>query len=301
LSIVVVEGEKLKLSNLSKKMWPDENITKAEFINYYVKIAPFLLPYLKDRPVVFTRYPDGIKGKAFYQKNIPDYAPEWLKTYDEVSCNNGEKKIIRYALLNDLKSLLWAANQASLEIHPWLSRIGTIDYPDFAVFDLDPMENTGFEDARQLALVLKKIFDMEGIKGFPKTSGATGIQIFVPVEPRYTYNEVRNFVEFFCRVLEKTFPEKSTTERNVKNREGKVYLDYLQNVKGKTLIAPYSPRPLPGAPVSAPVTWEELEKGVLPDAFNIRNMPERLKKVGDLFQGVLKEKQKIDKWIVKIF
>ncbi|KYO68058.1 non-homologous end-joining DNA ligase [Thermovenabulum gondwanense] len=301
MSIVVVEGEKLKLSNLSKKMWPDENITKAEFINYYVKIAPFLLPYLKDRPVVFTRYPDGIKGKAFYQKNIPDYAPEWLKTYDEVSFNNGEKKIIRYALLNDLKSLLWAANQASLEIHPWLSRIGTIDYPDFAVFDLDPMENTGFEDARQLALVLKKIFDMEGIKGFPKTSGATGIQIFVPVEPRYTYNEVRNFVEFFCRVLEKTFPEKSTTERNVKNREGKVYLDYLQNVKGKTLIAPYSPRPLPGAPVSAPVTWEELEKGVLPDAFNIRNMPERLKKVGDLFQGVLKEKQKIDKWIVKIF
>lgn len=301
MSIVVVEGEKLKLSNLSKKMWPDENITKAEFINYYVKIAPFLLPYLKDRPVVFTRYPDGIKGKAFYQKNIPDYAPEWLKTYDEVSFNNGEKKIIRYAVLNDLKSLLWAANQASLEIHPWLSRIGTINYPDFAVFDLDPMENTGFEDARQLALALKKIFDMEGIKGFPKTSGATGIQIFVPVEPRYTYNEVRNFVEFFCRVLEKTFPEKSTTKRNVKNREGKVYLDYLQNVKGKTLIAPYSPRPLPGAPVSAPVTWKELEKGVLPDVFNIRNMPERLKKVGDLFQGVLKEKQKIDKWIEKIF
>lgn len=295
--MVVVEGEKLELTNLSKVMWPEDNITKGDFINYYVQIAPYVLPHLKDRPVVFTRYPDGIYGKAFYQKNVPDYAPEWLKTYSDESFSGGKKKEVRYVLIDDLKSLVWAANQASLEIHPWLSRIGTIDYPDFVVFDLDPMENTGFEDARFLALGLRKLLEMEGLKGFPKTSGATGIQVYVPVEPRYTYRQVRAFAKFFCRVLEKTFPDKATTERSVKKRQGKVYLDYLQNVKGKTLIAPYSPRPIAGAPVSAPVTWEELESGINPSMFTIKNMPERLKKVGDLFKGVLEEKQDIDRWL----
>jgi bifunctional non-homologous end joining protein LigD len=297
MPLVMVEGEKLKLSNLSKLMWPEDGITKADFINYFVQIAPYLLPHLKDRPVVFTRYPEGIYGESFYQKNAPDYAPNWLNTYTVVSFSGGQKKEIRYVLIDDLKSLVWAANQASLEIHPWLSRIGSIDHPDFAVFDLDPMEDTDFEDARFLALALKRLLEMEGLKGFPKTSGATGIQVYVPLESRYTYRQVRTFAEFFCRVLEKTFPEKATTERNVKKRKGRVYLDYLQNVKGKTLIAPYSPRPFKGAPVSAPVTWDELERGVVPSMFTVKNMPERLKKTGDLFKGVLEERQKIDRWL----
>ncbi|WP_246110769.1 non-homologous end-joining DNA ligase [Thermosediminibacter litoriperuensis] len=297
LPVVIVENEKLALTNLSKVMWPEDNITKANFIDYYVRIAPYVLPHLKDRPMVFTRYPDGIYGKAFYQKNIPDYAPEWLRTYDEESFAGGRRKVVRYALIDDMKSLLWAANQASLEMHPWLSRVGTIEYPDFVVFDLDPMENTDFEDARQLALALKKLLEIEGLTGFPKTSGATGIQVYVPIEPRYTYREVRVFAEFFCRVLERTFPEKATTERSIKKRRGKVYLDYLQNIKGKTLIAPYSPRPIAGAPVSAPVTWDELEGGVRPSMFNIKNMPGRLEKMGDLFKDVLEVKQRIDRWL----
>ncbi|ADI02273.1 DNA polymerase LigD, polymerase domain protein [Syntrophothermus lipocalidus DSM 12680] len=295
LPVVVVEGEKLELTNLSKVMWPEENITKADFIDYCVRIAPYILPHLKDRPLVFTRYPDGIYGKAFYQKNVPDYAPDWLMTYDEEINDGNRRKLVRYVLIKDLKSLVWAANQASLEMHPWLSRAGTIDHPDFVVFDLDPMENTGFEDARQLALALKRLLEMEGLKGFPKTSGATGLQVYVPVEARYTYRQVRTFAEFFCRVLEKTFPEKATTERSIKDRRGKVYLDYLQNVKGKTLIAPYSPRPLAEATVSAPVTWDELESGAVPSMFKIRNMAERLEKMGDLFRGVLEEKQRIDR------
>lgn len=297
LPVVVLEGEKLELTNLSKVIWPEDGITKADFIDYCVGIAPYILPHLKDRPLVFTRYPDGIYGKAFYQKNVPGYAPDWLKTYDEESARGNQRKLVRYAIINDLKSLVWAANQASLEMHPWLSRVGTIDYPDFAVFDLDPMENTGFEDARQLALALKRLLEMEGLKGFPKTSGATGLQVYVPVEARYTYRQVRAFAEFFCRVLEKTFPEIATTERSIKNRSGKVYLDYLQNVKGKTLIAPYSPRPLAGAMVSAPITWDELEDGAVPSMFSIRNMVARLEKTGDLFRGVLEEKQPIDRWL----
>ncbi|SHM46426.1 bifunctional non-homologous end joining protein LigD [Caldanaerovirga acetigignens] len=297
MTVVSVGGEKLKLSNLSKLMWPEDGITKADIINYFVKIAPYLLPHLKDRPIVFTRYPEGIGGESFYQKNAPDYAPKWLKTYTVVTLSGGQKRKISYVLIDDLKSLVWAANQASLEIHPWLSRIGSIDHPDFAVFDLDPMEDTDFEDARFLALALKKLLEMEGFRSYPKTSGATGIQVYVPLEPCYTYRQVRTFAEFFCKVLEKTFPEKATTERNIAKRRGRVYLDYMQNVKGKTLIAPYCPRPLTGAPVSAPVTWGELESSVVPSMFTLKNMPERLKKTGDLFKGVLEERQRIDQWL----
>ncbi|HHW04052.1 MAG TPA: DNA polymerase domain-containing protein [Thermoanaerobacterales bacterium] len=291
---VYVEKRKLKLTNLSKVMWPDDGITKADFINYMAQVSPYILPHLKDRPMVFTRYPDGIYGKAFYQKNIPEYAPEWLETFETVS---DEDKIIRYAVINDKESLLWSANQASIELHPWLSRKDNPDRPDFAVFDLDPMENTDFEDARELALALKKLLDLQGLKGFAKTSGATGLQVYVPLEPVYTYEDVRVFTGFFCRVLEKTFPQKATTIRSVDKREGRVYLDYLQNIKGKTIIAPYSPRPRRGAPVSCPVTWEELEGGVTPEMFHIKNMPERLRQKGDLFSGVLTQRQRIDKWL----
>ncbi|AYO31621.1 DNA polymerase domain-containing protein [Biomaibacter acetigenes] len=291
---VYVEKRKLRLTNLSKVLWPDDGITKADFINYLAQVSPYILPHLKDRPMVFTRYPDGIYGKAFYQKNIPEYEPEWLETFETIS---DEDKIIRYAVINDKESLLWAANQASIELHPWLSRKGAPDCPDFAVFDFDPMENTDFEDARELALALKKLLDLQGLKGFAKTSGATGLQVYIPLEPVYTYEDVRIFTGFFCRVLEKTFPEKATTVRSVDKREGKVYLDYLQNIKGKTIIAPYSPRPRKGAPVSCPVTWEELEEGVTPDMFHIKNMSERLRQKGDLFSGVLTQRQRIDKWL----
>jgi bifunctional non-homologous end joining protein LigD len=293
LPLVYVENEKLNLTNLSKVLWPEDGITKAEFINYYTEMAPFILPHLKDRPMVFTRYPDGIYGKAFYQKNIPEYAPDWLKTYEDFH----DEKTVRYAVINDTRSLLWAANQASIELHPWLSRIGSVEYPDFVVFDFDPMEDTNFEDAREVALALKKLLDLSGLVGFPKTSGATGLQVYIPIEPKYTYEEVRVFARFFCKVLENTFPDITTTERSVDKREGKMYLDYLQNVRGKTIVAPYSPRPKKGAPVSCPVTWEELKQGVVPEMFHIRNMPARAKEKGDLFKGALTIKQHIDRWL----
>lgn len=291
---VYEENRKIQFTNLSKILWPEDGLTKTDFIRYMAEISPYILPHLKDRPMVFTRYPDGIYEKSFYQKNIPEYAPEWLRTFETVS---DEGKTIKYVVINNPESLLWAANQACLELHPWLSRVQTPDCPDFAVFDFDPMENTGFEDARALALALKKLLELEGLKGFPKTSGATGLQVYVPLEPVYSYEQVRTFTGIFCRVLEESFPEKATTERNINRRHGKVYLDYLQNIKGKTIIAPYSPRPRKGAPVSCPITWEELEKGITPDMFNIKNMPQRLKQRGDIFKYTLIEKQRIDKWI----
>lgn len=291
---ILLEDEELKLTNLSKPLWPDDNITKADFIKYYAEMAPVILPHLKDRPMVFTRYPDGIYGKAFYQKNVPYYAPKWLKTF---KIESSEGNITEYVIINDVKSLIWAANQASLELHPWLSRTSSLENPDYIIFDLDPMENTNFEDVRKVALAIRDLLDMEGLISFPKTSGSTGIQIYVPIANKYTYQQVREVAKLFCQAIERTFPEITTTERNVSKREGKMYLDYMQNVKGKTIIAPYSPRPKKGAPVSCPVTWKELEEGVTIDMFTIKNMPERIREKGDIFEGVLTVKQSIDKWL----
>lgn len=290
---ILLEDEKLKLTNLSKILWPDDNITKADFIKYYTQIAPVILPHLKDRPMVFTRYPNGIYGKAFYQKNVPHYAPKWLDTFKIQS----DERITEYVIINNVKSLIWAANQASLELHPWLSRTSSLENPDFVIFDLDPMENTDFEDARKVALALKDLLDMEGLISFPKTSGSTGIQIYVPIACKYTYQQVREFAKLFCQAIERTFPHITTTERSVSKREGKLYLDYLQNVKGKTIVAPYSPRPKKGAPVSCPLTWAELEQGVSIDMFTIETMPERIRQKGDIFEGTLTVKQNIDKWL----
>jgi bifunctional non-homologous end joining protein LigD len=293
---VIIDEKQLKLTNLTKVFWPDDGIMKADFIDYIGCISPFMLPHLKDRPIVFTRYPDGIYGKSFYQKNVPDYAPSWLQV---AQIQSGDGNITRYAVINDVQSLLWAANQASIEIHPWLSRKDVTGYPDVAVFDFDPMEKTGFKDTIQIALALNKLLSMEGLISFPKTSGATGLQVYVPIiERKYTYEQTRIFARLFCTVLEKTFPHITTLERNIHKREGKVYLDYLQNVEGKTLIAPYSPRPRQGAPVSCPLTWDELASGVTPEMFNMKNMPDRANRMGDIFEGVLKIRQNIDKWII---
>jgi len=290
---ILLEDEELELTNLSKVLWPENNITKADFIKYYVQVAPIILPHLKERPMVFTRYPDGIYGKAFYQKNVPLYAPEWLETF----AIRSDEQVKQYVIINDVKSLIWAANQAALELHPWLSRISSLENPDFVVFDLDPMENTDFEDARKVALALRDLLEMEGLVSFPKTSGSTGLQIYVPIDCKYTYQQAREFAKLFCLAIERTFPDIATTERSVSKREGKLYLDYLQNVKGKTIVAPYSPRPKKGAPVSCPITWEELEQGITNDMFTIKNVPERIMQKGDIFEGVLTVKQNIDRWV----
>ncbi len=291
---VLVEGKKLRLSNLDKLIWPGDGITKADLIKYYAEMAGILLPYLKERLFIMSRYPDGIGGEMFYQKDCPDYAPEWLNTFPVYSPET--KKTVNYIVCNDLPALLWLANQACIELHIWLARIPRLDYPDIAVFDLDPFPPAGFADTLEVALMIKEALQQFGLTGYPKTSGATGLHIFVPVKPAHTYREVRTAVEFICRQVHAVLPQKTTLERLIADRAGMVYLDYLQNTRGKTMTFHYSLRPLPGAPVSVPLTWEEVKRGgINPTDFRLGNIRSRLAEVGDLYLDFLGPGQSLNK------
>lgn len=278
---VIIEGKKVRLTNLDKVFWP-EGYTKADLIKYYVDMAPVLLPYLKDRLFVMSRYPDGINGETFYQKDCPDYAPEWIETVPLQSSDSD--KVVNYIVCKDTATMAWLANQACIELHIWLAKKDQLNYPDIAVFDLDPFPPATFTDVMEVAMLVKEALAQFDLKGFPKTSGATGMHIFVPVEPVLTYTEVRDAVEFICRRIHAVYPEKTTMERAISKRSGKVYLDYLQNTRGKTMVFQYSLRPEPGAPVSAPVTWDEVAaQKIRPEDFNIKTIFRRLSEAGDLY------------------
>lgn len=293
---VVVEGKKVRLTNLEKMMWPDDGINKAGLIKYYAEMADILLPHLKDRLFIMSRYPDGIDGGMFYQKDCPAYTPEWVNIFPVDSPDVG--KVINYIVCNDLPTLMWLANQACIELHIWLARIPRINYPDIMVFDLDPFPPAGFADTLEIALLVKEALEQFDLTGYPKTSGATGLHIFVPIKPEYTYQEVRNAVEFICRQIHDIFPQKTTLERLIADRTSKVYLDYLQNTRGKTMTFHYSLRPHPGAPVSTPLTWDEVKKGrVRPEDFRIDNIQERIKEVGDLYKDFINPRQSIRKLV----
>jgi bifunctional non-homologous end joining protein LigD len=270
------------LSNPNKPLWPDVGLTKRDFAAYLVAVAPALLPHLRNRPLVLTRYPHGAGGPWFYQKNLPEGAPDWIETFTHTS---GAGRAIRYVLCHDERTLVWLAGQAAIEFHPWLATTAAPERPDRMVIDLDPMAPASFEDARPLAAAVREILARAGLRGYPKTSGATGIHIFVPIAPRYSYREVQAVVRGIGTALQRAWPERVTLERPVARRAGRVYVDYLQNARGKTLVSVYAPRPLPGAPVSTPFHWEELAR-VRPEAWNLRSVPARVRARGDAFSGV---------------
>lgn len=288
---VVVEGKIIKLTNLNKQMWP-EGLTKAHLVKYYTDIAPHLLPLIQDRPLVMKRFPHGIEGEYFYQKECPDYAPEWIKTQ---LISHREKKV-RYILGDSVASLVWLANQGCVEIHAWLSRKNSVECPDIAVIDLDPGSKATFRDVMIVAQTVKKTLDQLGIKGYPKTSGATGIHVFIPVEPKYSFQEVTKAMGFIAKLVTQAYPGKATIERSLPKRKAdKVYVDYLQNTRGKSMAWTYSLRPLPGAPVSTPLSWEEIEGlSVNPDKFNIESIFTRIKILGDLTAGMFSVRQTLD-------
>lgn len=288
-SVLSVNNRTVTLTNLSKLIWPDQGYTKQDLIRYYIEVSPFLLPHLRNRPLVVQRFPNGIRGEAFYQKNIPEGSPDWIKT---CPVTHEEEKITRYVIADNVETLVWLGNQACLELHPWLSSADSLEQPDFAVFDLDPMEKSTFEQVCFVALLTRDLLARLNLKCYPKTSGATGIQLYLPLVPAYSYREVRRFVEAVCRQVNELTPDITTMERAIEKRQGKIYLDYLQNVRGKTIAAPYSPRPLPGAPVSMPLSWEEVGK-IRPEQFTINTAISRLEKTGDRFQAVLAGKQKL--------
>ncbi|MGI6576320.1 MAG: non-homologous end-joining DNA ligase [bacterium] len=288
---VLINDRQLILSNLDKTLWPEAGFTKATLLQYYAKIYPYLAPYLKDRPLVVTRWPDGITGKHFYQKNAPSYAPEWVETFT-IDAEGGGRRI-NYIICNNLETLLWLGNLACLELHPWLSTCQRIDYPSFLVFDLDPSGEDDFPQVREIALLMRELLLRLGLESYPKTSGATGMHIYVPLAPIYSYAEVRQVGERIATMLVKVVPNWATIERSVKQRRGKVYLDYMQNVRGQTLCAPYSPRPRAGGTVSTPLTWDEVPT-VLPGKFTIISVLERAQRMGDLFAPVLTTVQTLE-------
>ena len=286
------------LSNLDKPFWPREGYTKRDLVEYYHRIAPVLLPYLKDRPMNLERYPDGYEGKSFYQKDAPDFLPEWIDTAVVPSESKG--KANRHILCNDRQTLVYLANLACIPLHPWSSRAGSIEFPDFMIIDLDPGQGVPFPAVCRLALRLKEILTQLSLKGYPKTSGSKGLHVVVPLDSRNDYKSVRRFAEVIARLAVHSMRDLATIERGMEKRKGKIYIDYLQNGFGKTIVSPYCLRPRPGAPVSTPLNWSEVSSNIRPAAFNIRSIFRRLKAKGDPFQPLLTEKQSLQHGLLQL-
>lgn len=285
-------GHRLTLSNLDKELWPGDGLTKWDLIMYMATVGPELVPHLRNRPLTVVRFPNGILGHSFYQKDAPGHTPDWIASYPVVA-DDGERTI-RYILANDVPTLVWLANQGAIEYHPWMSQTDRPEYPNYAVIDLDPSEGATFDDAREVAAVAKAWLDRLGIRAVPKTSGATGIHIVIPIEPIYPYSVTSRFIGLLARLIEMEIPGRVTTERMVKNRPlGTVYVDHLQNLAGKTIVAPFSPRPRPGAPVSAPFPWSKLQT-VEPHHFTLRN-PGDLLGYGREYAAALSARQRIER------
>lgn len=288
---VEVDGRRLVLTNLDKPFWPDDGLTKGDLLMYGARIAPWILPYLRNRPLVLTRYPDGIHGKSFYQKDSPGHAPAWIRLFPYWSRET--ERLIRFIVCDDAATLLWVLNAGTIELHPLLGQIPDPQTPDFAVIDLDPAEGVSYRETVDVATLLRSLLDFLGLRGYPKTTGATGIHVFVPIERRYDFRFTADFVRRIGVVLLGQAPERVTLERRVSRRQGRVYVDYLQNAQGKTLVSVFCPRPLPGAPVSFPVGWDDLAR-VTPADFTIRNAVEALERMGDAFKPVLHDRQRLD-------
>jgi bifunctional non-homologous end joining protein LigD len=281
--VKVVNGHELKFTNLSKVYWPKEKYTKRDMLNYYYQVAPYILPYLKDRPQSLNRYPNGITGESFYQKDVTESAPEWIKKSPYHT--NGEDK--NFLVVEDDASILYMANLGAIEMNPWNSTIHTPDHPDWCLIDLDPSEKNSFDTVIKTALVTKKVLDELKVTGYVKTSGSTGIHIYIPLGAQYTYDECQLFGKLVATRVHQELPGITSIERLVKNRKNKLYIDYLQNRAKATLAAPYSLRPKPGATVSMPLHWDEVKKGLSMKDFTIKNALERIRKEGDIFKPVL--------------
>ena len=284
---ITIDGHELKLTNLNKIYWPKEKYTKGDLIDYYRKISPYILPYLKDRPESMNRHPGGITGPNFFQKDVDHSVPKWMKTKSIYSESNEAN--INYLVCENEATLVYMANLGCIEINPWNSRIGEQDYPDYLVIDLDP-EAVSFEKVVLVAQSVHRLLDFLDVPNFCKTSGATGLHIYVPLGAKYDYDQAKEFAHLVAICVNRKLPDITSIERSPKKRQKKVYLDYLQNRKGQTLAAPYSVRPKPGATVSTPLEWSEVRSGLDPSKYTIKTIFERLKKKKDLFKPVLSGK-----------
>ncbi|KKM09447.1 DNA polymerase [Clostridiales bacterium PH28_bin88] len=282
--VVRVDDKQINISNPDKPLWPEPRITKFDYINYLLSVSDFLLPYTRNRLLMIWCYPDGIGSKRIVRKAMPEFAPDWIP--------RAFFKDKQWILLNDRATLVWVANLAALELHVPFDTYLHINYPTELVFDLDPMDVENFDLVREVALELEELLYSLGLFCVLKTSGATGLQIYVPIEPKYPFEDARKINEFIAKYMVEKNPTKITLERVVKKRGKKLYFDYLQLWKMRTLPAPYSVRALSGGTVSVPVTWEEVRRGFRNTDFTVFNTAGRIRQIGDLFSPVTTEKEK---------
>ena len=287
---VEVDGVRVSLSNLDKVYWKPEGFTKGDLLAYYHAVAPTILPYLRDRPLTMKRMPDGADGDFFYAKQAPAGTPSWMSTAPIVSDDTG--KCIDYLLAQDTAALLHIANLGCIEMHPWHARIDDIGHPDYAFFDLDPFD-IGFAAVRDSALLIKTVLDQLGLRGYPRTSGATGMQVYVPLDRVSTAAAVRDWVGRVCQLVNRADPGHTTMEWDISKRSGRVFLDHGMNTEGRNIAATYSVRPERGATVAAPLTWDEVAQDVEPGDFTIVTIWDRLEQIGDLFTPVLEGGQNL--------
>jgi len=281
---IEIEGRSLRLTNLDKLMWPDVGITKGDLLRYHALMAEVILPHWRGRPMTVTRYPDGVGGEYFYQKNCPLAAPPWVERCTHEGVN--------YVLVNDTSTLLWLVNQGAVEFHPAEFTISGRSAPSWAVIDLDPTPPCGFEAAVEVALLCRQILLELGLRGYPKTSGAAGIHIYIPLAPAYDFTVSLSLAKAVGFMLQRKAPQLVTLERLVRRRSG-VYVDYLQHGPSRTMVGVYSPRPTAAATVSTPVTWDELPEAH-PSDFTVRTVPARVRGLGDLFAPVLWDHQTLE-------
>jgi DNA ligase D len=287
-----IGGRTIRLTNLEKVLFPEPGFTKRDLIRYYVRIAPVMLPYLRGRPLNLWRWPDGVTGKHFWQKEIPSHAPEWLGRWSYPEAGSSEAHT--YIVPDQVATMAWLANHATIDMHPWTSRTDAYKSPTYALVDIDPGTQTTWDEVVQLAKVYRAALEHLGVIGLPKVTGKRGIQVWVPIEPKYSFADTRDWVEQLSRAVGATLPELVSWEWEKSSRKGRARLDYTQNAVNKTLVAPYAVRPVAAAAVSAPIEWDELDDAQLrPDRWNIASIFERLEQKGDLFRPALEVEQEL--------
>jgi len=292
-------GEDLKLTNLDKVLFgphpadpAGDPVTKRELVRYFTRIAPTMLPHLAERPLNLHRFPNGAGGPGFWQKDIPPHAPSWLRIWHEVGVD--DRKANDHLVGDRVATLAWLGNQAAFEIHAWTARLEQPFMPTFALIDIDPGSNTTWEETLTLARLYRTALDHLGVRAYPKVTGQRGIQAWIPIEPKYTFSDTSDWVERISRAIGSTVPDLVSWEWAKGARGGKARLDYTQNQPIKTLVAPYAVRPADGAPVSAPISWDELDDPELrPNRWTIRTIVDRVEAVGDLFAGAQTDAQEL--------
>jgi bifunctional non-homologous end joining protein LigD len=268
-------------THTDKVLWPEYGYTKGDMLGYYEKAAKYILPYLKDRPVVLKRYPHGIDGESFFQKNVEGEVPSFVKRVSIPA--ETIKKDVHYVVCNTVETLLYLANLGTIELHPWNSRLRKLHYPDFMIFDLDPGAGTTYDTVVDAALKIKELLDEDRIECLVKTSGKRGLHVYAPLAAKYEYDQARAYTRSISEKMASLYPKLATSKRGEEHRHGKIFIDYLRNSVGQTAVAPYSLRAVPEATVSTPLEWSELKKGLTAEKFTIKTIFKRLEAKGDLW------------------